>query len=348
MTNLFEHYRFSGDERDLRAIYPRLRDQTRFLLDILVEHPQKHWLVTAPSNSPENFPAWPGNGTFYDEVSGIELTARTMTAGPTMDMQIIREVFREFVEASAHLGTDNTLAAEARSARARLAPNQVGKHGQLQEWLDDWDEIEPHHRHLSPLWGLYPGREITPDSSPVFAKAAEVTLDRRGTGGCGWSYAWKMALRARLAEGDSAWAQFRAMLGTSSLPNLVSLCGRAFQVDANFGATAAIAEMLLQSHDGTIHLLPALPADWASGSVRGLRARGGLEADIAWEGGRLVRGVLRSSRGGAVSIRDRGALRVTSDGRLVSLTRRVRGVVTFEAVAGGVYEIRPAGSPERR
>jgi len=347
MTNLFEHYRFSGDERDLRAIYPRLRDQTRFLLDILVEHPQKHWLVTAPSNSPENFPAWPGNGTFYDEVSGIELTARTMTAGPTMDMQIIREVFREFVEASALLGSDSTLAAEARSARARLAPNQVGKHGQLQEWLEDWDEIEPHHRHLSPLWGLYPGREITPDSSPVFAKAAEVTLDRRGTGGCGWSYAWKMALRARLAEGDSAWAQFRAMLGTSSLPNLVSLCGRAFQVDGNFGATAAIAEMLLQSHDGTIHLLPALPAEWTSGSVRGLRARRGLEADIAWEDGRLVRGVLRSSRGGAVSIRDRGALRVTRDGRPVSLTSRVRGVATFESVAGGVYEIRPAESRHR-
>jgi len=347
MTNLFEHYRFSGDERDLRAIYPRLRDQTRFLLDILVEHPQKHWLVTAPSNSPENFPAWPGNGTFYDEVSGIELTARTMTAGPTMDMQIIREVFREFVEASALLGSDSTLAAEARSARARLAPNQVGKHGQLQEWLEDWDEIEPHHRHLSPLWGLYPGRENTPDSSPVFAKAAEVTLDRRGTGGCGWSYAWKMALRARLAEGDSAWAQFRAMLGTSSLPNLVSLCGRAFQVDGNFGATAAIAEMLLQSHDGTIHLLPALPAEWTSGSVRGLRARRGLEADIAWEDGRLVRGVLRSSRGGAVSIRDRGALRVTRDGRPVSLTSRVRGVATFESVAGGVYEIRPAESRHR-
>ncbi len=341
MTNLFERYRFSGDERDLRAIYPMLRDQVRFLLDILVEHPQRHWLVTAPSNSPENSPAWPGNGVFFDEVTGLELTARTMTAGPTMDMQIIREDFAEFDEAARTLGADSALAAEARAARTRLAPNQVGKHGQLQEWLDDWDEIEPQHRHLSHLWGLYPGREITPGATPAFAKAAEVTLDRRGTGGCGWSYAWKMGLRARLAEGDSAWAQFRALLGRSSLPNLISLCGRAFQVDGNFGATAAIAEMLVQSHDGAIHLLPALPAAWCSGAVRGLRARGGYEVDVAWEEGRLVRAAVRATRAGPVVLRSTDALRVTRGGRRVATKRLAQGRVSFEAAPGAEYVVVP-------
>ena len=337
MTNLYEHYRFSGDSAYLRSIYPLLRDQARFLVDVLVEHPTKGWLVTTPSNSPENYPAWPGNGEFFDEVSGITLKAYTMAAGPTMDMQIIRDVFDAFGEASARLGTDRALATEVRTARARLAPNQVGRHGQLQEWLDDWDDLEPEHRHLSPLWGLYPGSEITPEGTPALAKAAAVTLDRRGTGGCGWSYGWKMGLRARLHDGDRALDQFRALLTRSSLPNLFSLCGRALQVDGNLGAAAAMAEMLVQSHSGVILLLPALPAAWKDGSVQGLRARGGLEVDLAWSDGRPSHAVIRARATGPCRVKVRGEARVVADGKPVRSVRRGADTIEFQATAGRTY-----------
>ena len=339
MTNLYERYRFSADPADLQRIYPLLRDQTRFLLDILVEEPKHRWLVTAPSNSPENFPKWPGNGLFFDEVSGAELTARTMTAGPTMDMQIIREVFAMFDEAASRLGLDSAQVAEVRRARPRLAPNQVGKHGQLQEWLDDWDEFEPDHRHLSPLWGLYPGREITPESSPAFAIAAAVTLDRRGTGGCGWSYGWKLGLRARLYDGQAALDQFRALLTRSSLPNLFSLCGKALQVDANFGASAAIAEMLLQSHQNELRLLPALPPEWATGSVVGLRARGGVTVGLSWAGGRLTEALLEATQRGRTVVRATGVTAVTAGGRRVRFERIGPDRIAFPTEPGVPFRI---------
>ena len=340
MTALYERYRFSGDDADLRAIYPLLRDQTRFLLDVLVPHPAKGWLVTAPSNSPENYPAWPGNGSFFDEVSGIELTARTMTAGPTMDSQIIREVFREFESAATQIGADSALRVEAQQARLRLPPEQIGKHGQLQEWVDDWDEIEPEHRHLSPLWGLYPGREITPDATPALATAAAVTLTRRGTGGCGWSYGWKMGLQARLYEGQRSLDQFRALLTRSSLPNLFSLCGRALQIDGNLGAASSIAEMLVQSHRDAIHLLPALPAEWETGSVRGLRARGGFTVDLDWAGGGLTRAAIHADRTTRCVVLARGIQRVTAQGRAVPFERGALGTLSFDVTAGDVYELR--------
>ena len=339
MTNLYERYRYSGNRADLERIYPLLRDQTRFLLDILVADPKHGWLVTAPSNSPENFPGWPGNGLFFDEVSGSELTARTMVAGPTMDMQIIREVLAEFDEAATGLQRDSALVAEARAARPRLAPNQIGRHGQLQEWLDDWDEIEPDHRHLSPLWGLFPGREIAPESSPALAAAAAVTLTRRGTGGCGWSYAWKAGLRARLYDGPAALEQLRALLTRSSLPNLFSLCGRALQVDGNFGATAAIAEMLLQSQQDEIHLLPALPAEWASGSVAGLRARGGFTVDLTWAEGRLTEVHLQASQRRRAVVLAKGAMGVTAGGRRVRFEPVGPDRIGFTAEAGMTYRI---------
>ncbi len=342
MTNLYEQYRFSGDTAELRRIYPLLRDQSRFLLDILVPYPGKGWLVTAPSNSPENYPAWPGNGEFFDEVSGISLTARTMAAGPTMDMQIIRDVFGAFVEAAAVLRSDSALANEVRTARSRLAPNQVGARGNLQEWLEDWDDLEPQHRHLSGLWGLYPGSEITPERTPALAAAAAVTLDRRGSGGCGWSYAWKMGLRARLHDGDKALAQFRAMLTRSSLPNLFSLCGRALQVDGNLGTTAAIAEMLVQSHQGAIHLLPALPAEWRDGHVSGLRARGGFEVDVAWTDGRAMRATIRATQSGSCRVQVVGRVSVRADGKRVRTSEGEFPTLEFPVTAGMTYELRIA------
>ena len=195
----------------------------------------------------------------------------------------------------------------------------------------------PEHRHLSPLWGLYPGSEITPEGTPPLAKAAAVALDRRGTGGCGWSYGWKMGLRARLHDGDRALDQFRALLTRSSLPNLFSLCGRALQVDGNLGAAAAMAEMLVQSHSGVIVLLPALPAAWKDGSVQGLRARGAFDVDLAWSNGQPSHAVIRAHATGPCRVRVRGDVRVVVDGKSVRSARVGGDIVEFQAAAGRAY-----------
>jgi alpha-L-fucosidase 2 len=338
-THLWEHYLFTGDEDFLRKVYPILKGSVMFLSDILVEHPDNGWLVTAPSNSPENFPARPGNGRFFDEVTGAYLKARTMAIGPTMDMEIIREVFQNFSLAAARLGLDADLVEKVTGQRERLAPLQIGKHGQIQEWIVDWDEIEPGHRHISHLWGLYPGSEISPEETPRLAEAAAITIKRRGTGGCGWSYSHKIGFWARLYDGEPALAEFRALLTESSLPNLFSLCGRALQVDGNFGATAGITEMLFQSQHGELRFLPALPAEWPTGSVKGLRARGGFQVDIDWSDGALDSAVLRSDLGNTCVIRIDKRVRITSSGQVVALDFPDRDHISFETSPGAVYLI---------
>jgi len=336
ITHLGEKYRFDGDKNSLRSIYSILRGQAQFLSDILVEHPAKGWLVTAPSNSPENFPAWPGNGRFFDEVSGLFLKARTMTVGPTMDMQIIRQVFDDFIFAANELGLDDNLIQTVSDQKDRLVPNQIGKYGQLQEWIEDWDELEPEHRHLSHLWGLYPGSEISPFRTPDLAEAAAISLERRGTGGCGWSYGWKMALWARLLRGEPALHEFDALLQESSLPNLFSKCGITLQVDGNFGATAGIAEMLLQSHEGAIHFLPALPSAWGTGSVHGFRARGGFEIDFDWVGGRIFRAQIHSTLGNVLTIASTNPVRIPTTGELHEPRN---GMLSMETTRGDVIDI---------
>lgn len=340
LTNLYDHYRFTQDQGELETLYPLLKGQTEFLLDILVEHPTLGWMVTAPSNSPENFPAYPGNERFFDEVSGLFLKARNIAVGPTMDMQIIREVFAMFIEASASLGRDEMLSKQAEEARNRLAPNQIGKNGQLMEWIEDFDEIEPNHRHLSHLWGLYPGNEITPERTPELAKAAEVSIRRRGTGGCGWSYGWKVGLWARLKSPEDALHEFRALLTESSLPNLFSLCSRTMQVDGNFGASAGIAEMLVQSHQDFIELLPALPAEWASGSMRGIRARGALEMDLTWKNGKIETALFLPTQSGPITVKAKGLKSISRDGKSFPFESKGIDTFVFNAEAGAAYQLR--------
>ncbi len=338
-THLWEHYLYTGDEEYLREVYPLMKGAVLFISDILVEHPETGWLVTAPSNSPENFPDRPGNVRFFDEVTGSYLKARTMAIGPTMDMEIIREVFRNFAAAARHLGRDEDIVEKISAQREQLAPMQIGKHGQIQEWIVDWDELEPEHRHISHLWGLYPGSQITPETTPELAEAAALTIRRRGTGGCGWSYSHKVGFWARLFEAEPALAEFRALLTESSLPNLFSLCGRALQVDGNFGTTAAITEMLLQSHGGELRLLPALPAEWSTGSVKGLRARGGFQVDIDWSDGKLVSASLRSDLGKTCVIKTSRRVRITSSGQDVATNAAGGDQLIFETTPGAVYRI---------
>lgn len=338
-THLWEHYLYTGDEDYLRDVYPLMKGSVMFISDILVRHPNTGWLVTAPSNSPENFPDRPGNGRFFDEVTGSYLKARTMAIGPTMDMEIIREVFQNYIAAASHLGLDSDLVETVTAQRAQLAPIQIGKHGQVQEWIVDWDEIEPDHRHISHLWGLYPGSQITLEDTPAHAEAAALTIRRRTTGGCGWSYGHKVGFWARLREAEPALAEFRAHLTQSSLPNMFSLCGRALQVDGNFGTTAGMTEMLLQSHRGELRFLPALPAEWSTGSVSGLRARGGFQVDLDWSDGALKSAVLRSDLGRTLIVKMDKPVRVTSSGKVVNVNDTVPGQISFETITGAVYRI---------
>jgi len=340
-THLWEHYLYIGDKAFLRESYPVLKGAAEFFLDFLVPHPAKGWLVTNPSTSPENFPAGPAAVKFFDEITTFN-TGASICAGSTIDMSILRDLFAAVAQAADALGVDPDFKAKVLVARAKLAPFQIGRKGNLQEWLDDWDETEKSHRHISNLWGLYPGKQISPRRTPDLAAASEVVLEQRGLTGNGWSSAWKASCWARLGNAAKAMDNFTYAMHNYTTPALFSICSRAMQVDGAFGMAAAVAEMLLQSHEDELSLLPALPASWTAGEVSGFMARGGFEVGLKWADGRLEKATLVSRLGGVCRVRSAAALKIASQGKAVAAVKRADGAVEFKTAAGGAYVLTAA------
>jgi alpha-L-fucosidase 2 len=301
-NTLWDHWDYSRDEAFLRRLYPAMKGASLFFLDTLIEDPKGRGLITSPSLSPENQHPY----------------GAALCAGPAMDRQILRDLFDRTLGVGKRLGKDPELLAQIAAAGARLVPDRIGKLGQLQEWLEDWDADAPEqqHRHVSHLYAVYPSEQLNVRDTPNFIRAAKVSLNHRGDRSTGWATAWRLALWARMGEAERAHAILLGLLGPErTYPNMFD-AHPPFQIDGNFGGTAGILEMLVQSWGGELRLLPALPKAWPDGRVRGIRARGGLILDMDWNGSALRRLQIKGPPRAPVTLMAHGWTRgITLDAR---------------------------------
>jgi len=337
-THLWEHYQFTQDLKFLEKVYPIIKGSVDFFMDFLVEHPNGKWLVTNPSNSPENPPEGPGYKYFYDEVTGMYYFT-TITAGATMDMQILKDLFKYYGQATQILGRDKEYAQEVLKSRERLVPSQVGKDGTLQEWMEDYGQLEEKHRHFSHMYGLFPGNVLSKKKTPEFVEPIKAVLEQRGDGGTGFSRAWKMALWARLSDGDRANSIYKSYLQEQCYLSLFAKCYTPLQVDGSLGVTAAISEMLVQSHEDGIELLPALPKEWDAGRFKGVCTRGAFELDMQWENNAIKTVEILSKAGKNCKISTDKNAQVFRDGNPVQFKEN-NGYIEFPTEKGNIYTLK--------